>query len=269
MSGIRIMLLSLLSVVALGSAASTAAAELNGPSWRHPEAKGSQKQVKYPLNETELTRIENEGPFFFKSKALGIPLTFECKSLTSNNAGIFNGPHQGKGASVIEVKGCFLLKLCPEVEVEVEPLRVYSELQWKYAGDQKELKEAGQQKIYDVFIPLQEGSTSTLFTTITIPAACKSVSGEFNVEATGSPTLFVDENQHSRESVLGPAAQVEPQGRAQKILRLNWASPNVTELHHKTIQTKAGLTFAGNPMELEGKLKLERINEEEFGAFAE
>jgi hypothetical protein len=275
MSRVKILVLSLLAVCAVSSVVvATASAALQGPWYRHPEAKGSQKQIKYPYNEEQPFVAENEGAFTLKGKILGTRVVISCaKAASSGN--IWDGLQQGEDNAKVEFTECTISEavLCKGAKVLVSPAEVYSELQWKYAGTQKELTEVGQQKIYDVFAPTKEpeqkeGVARAVFTEIEIPEKeCKTLHGIFPVEAAGSLATFQDQHQVSHKIVWGTAAQVEPQNEDVVVGRLTWKIPNVTGLHHQESQTKAKLLFASEPAELEGTLKVALVSEEPFGAY--
>jgi hypothetical protein len=280
MQRMKIMLLGLLAVMALSSvAASTASAALQGgPWWRHPETKGSQKQVKWPMNEEKEIKSENEGSFILKGKLLGEKAILECRKVT-NSGNIWNGAFQGEDEATVLFEECSIVepKGCAGQAIIISPANVYTELQWKYGGNQNEIKEVGQQKIFDVFAPQEapkqneKNEARAIYVTIKIPTTC--LGGlTANVEAAGTTALFTDAHQTTHKIIWGTAAQVEPQNQDATTGFLTWKLPNPTEFHHQETQTKAKLIFAGTPAELEGKIKVERSGvgaPEEFGAYNE
>jgi hypothetical protein len=276
MSRTKVMLLSLLAITVLGSVASTtASAVLQGPWWRHPEALGSQKQVKWPMNEEHPIISENEGAFVLKGELLLMKVTIECQKV-ENKGNIWNGAHQGEDQAEVAFSECSLTSPIKCANVEVSKPKVYTELMWKYRGETKELTEAGgQQKIFDVFAPTEvpkkneAGEWRSKFVTITIPAACKPFGGEYNVEAAGTKTTFVDQFQEPHEIVWGTAAQVEPQNEDVRTAFLKWSLPNVTKLHHQETEIIAKLMFGNKPAELQGRIKIKLVSEEPFGAYNE
>ncbi len=273
MSRIKVLIVSLLALCAVGSvAAATASAELQGPWWRHPEAKGSQKQVKWPENEEQAIKATNAGlgNFKLRGKLIGEKVLIECTTVTGKGW-LWNGLHQGENeGEPVNFTGCTAASvLIGKCVAEVEPVHAYSELMWKYRGESKELKEAGgQQKIYDAFGVAENKAGKFIFTLIKIPAPC-AVTGEFPVEAAGTEQTFLDQHQGEHKIRWGTAPLVEPQNQDAKQGFLNWIIPNQTKLHHQEKEVIAKLEFGGAPAELEGKLAVELNSEEPFGAYNE
>ena len=264
MNRIRLLFLSLLAVFAVGSVtAATASAELQGPWWK--QVKGG-KQIKLELNKEQPTKSINEGAFTLKSKLLSLKSVIKCE--TAEDTGfIWNGLHQGEDESLVKFSKCVMVEPCKEV-VEVEPTKVFTELMWKYRGETKELKEVGQQKIYDVFAPSTEPKEGkALFTIIRVPAG--TCVGEFPVNAVGTPAIFIDQHGVEHKIVWGTAALVEPQNEDAVAVHLNWIDPNVTKLHHQEKAIEAKLALGPEPAELQGRIKLEENTAEPFGAFNE
>ncbi len=275
----KIMLLGLLAVMALSSVVSaTASAAPVGPWFRTPEAGGNQKQVKIGYNQEKEIKAKNVAgtAFTLKGKIAGVTGLIICNKVSAAG-NIWNGLFQGEDNTEVKFTECST-KLCPpeDGEVIVEAVKAFSELQWKYAGNQKELTVEGkenQQKIYDVFAPteepVQKGTVlRSVFTNITLPEKCIK-SEKLPVEAVGSEANFIDQHQVGHRIVWGTAAQVEPQNEDVKAGLLTWKFPNVTELHHQGGQTKAKLQLAGAPAELEGSIEVERNNGELYGAYNE
>ncbi len=272
----KIMLLGLLAMLALSSvAASTASAELQGPWWRHLNA--NNEQVLYPENEEKQIKSVNQSPFILKSSIGKEPITIECKSVASDGW-IWNGAHQGEDQVKTAYGQCSVTSpvKCPATVGET---KTYSELMWKYqGGGEKELNEAGQQKIYDVFAPetttLKEeepagkGIFRGLFSVITLPKECGVFVGPHNVEAVGKKSPFITQQGVKREVVWGTAAFVAPQNYDLLVGELVWNDPNVTWLHHQGTIVTAQLQLGNAPAELQGQLGVRR-QEEKFGAFNE
>ncbi len=263
---IKVLFVSLLAVFAVSSVvAASASAALEGP-W-YKQVKGG-KQIKLELNKEQPIKSENEGSFTLRGKLSSSAVVIKCETAKSTG-NIWNGLLQGEDNATVEFGTCTIAKAiaCVGAKVEVVPSKVFSELQWKYAGNTNELKEVGQQKIYNVFAPTEEPITGRpIFTKVNIlKANCETINGEFPVEAAGTPATFVDQNGTSHKIVWGTAAVTTPQNTDAVINRLTWASPNVTELHHQGTQTKAKLLFGGSAAELEGTLKVELNAGEEFG----
>jgi hypothetical protein len=269
----KIMLAGLLAMLALGSVASaTASAELNGPWWRHPEGG---KQVLYPEDKPQEIISENQSPFQLKSRIAGLVANIQCNKVT-NKGFIWNSLHQGADKALVEFTECEMKSPCVTKEVKVEPVEVYTELMWKYGGKSTELKEAGQQKIYDAFAPIAEpkevepkgkGEFRSLFTNIKVGnTGCL---GVYPVEAAGTKTTFRDQNQETHPIIWGTAAEVAPQNKDAKQGELIWKDPNVTILHHQEVPIEAKLLLGKEPAGLQGQIKVERTNGEEFGAFNE
>jgi len=280
------MLLSLMAMLAVCSVVSaTASAALEGPWYRHPEAEGSQKQVKWPKNEeqpfkaktAEVQGLQTKG-FVLRGKIAGVAVTIKC-AVAESTGKLWNGLDQGEDEAEVKFTECITnTPVCPpQTAVTVAPAKTYSELQWKYAGAQKELTEAGgqQQKIYDVFAPTEppkqnaKGEARAVFTEITLPETCKIKPLVFTVEAAGSVNIFQTQKQEILNIIWGTAAQVEPQNEDVKMGRVTWRFPNVTELHHHGEQTKAMLLFAGSKAELEGSYNIELNSGEKFGVYNE
>lgn len=272
MQRMKIMLLGVLAMLALSSVVSaTASAELQGGPWfRHPEAG---KQVKWPMNEEKEIKGVNQGGFILKS-AIGektkTPITLECKEakITGN---IWNGLHQGEDESEVKFTSCTVISSpCAGEAVTVEPAKVFSELMWNHAKESKELKEVGQQKIYDAFAPTVEPNAEgkASFTTIKIPAKCV-LGGSVKVEAEGSLAKFIDQHQVEHKIVWGTAAETAPQNQDASVGYLIWRTPNETKLHHQEKEVEAKLFLGTNAAELEGYLKVERNVAEEFGVYNE
>lgn len=262
---IKVLLVSLLAVFAVSSVvAASASAALEGP-W-YKQVKG--KQIKLERNKEQPIKSENEGSFKLKGKLVGSAVVIECATAKSTG-NIWNGLLQGEDNATVEFGTCTIGKaiVCVGAPVEVTPSKVFSELQWKYAGNTNELKEVGQQKIYNVFAPTAEPvAGKATFTKVNIlKANCETINGEFPVEAAGTLATFVDQNGTSHKIVWGTAAVASPQNTDVVTNRLTWASPNVTELHHQGTQTKAKLLFGGAAAELEGTLRVELNSGEEFG----
>ena len=256
--------LSLLAVLAVGAITSvTASAELQGPWWK--QVKGG-KQIKLELNKEQPTKSINEGAFTLKSKLLSLKSVIKCE--TAEDTGfIWNGLHQGEDESLVKFSKCVMVEPCKEV-VEVEPTKVFTELMWKYRGETKELKEPSQQKIYDVFAPTTEPKEGkALLTIIRIPAG--TCAGEFPINAIGTPASFIDQRGVEHKIVWATAALVEPQNEDAVAGHLNWIDPNVTKLHHEEKGTEAKLALGPEPIEFQGKIKVEENSGEPFGAFSE
>jgi len=277
MSRTKILLLGLLAMLTVSAvpSATASAAELQGPWWRHPESKGSQKQVKWPENEEHATKASNEGQGNFRLFSKGNPvlgnITIECKKVTSAGD-IWDGLHQGEASTRILFEECSssgtISGKCPKVTIG-ETIS-YSELVWKYRGESKELKEVGQQKIYDVFAPTDEPKGGkAVYTTLSVPEGCIGHGTLFEVAAVGSEATFVDQDQDAHPVVWGMAAVVEPQNEDVTKGFLHWTSPNVTKLHHQEKEVVAKLEFAGHPAELEGTVAVELNSGEKSGAFDE
>jgi hypothetical protein len=236
-------------------------------SWAH--LVGGQSTL-WPENETHEIKAENEGVFTLKGKISGSAVVFKCESAKAKG-NIWDGSFQGEDLAKIEFGNCTISKAitCIGAKIEITPAEVYSELQWKYAGNTNELKEVGQQKIYDVLAPTAvpvEGKQTLDKVTIK-KEACETINGEFPIEAVGTPATFVDQSGVGHKIIWGTAPLVEPQNTGETTNHLTWASPNITQLHHQGTQTKARLLFGGVQAELEGKLKVELNSAEAFGAF--
>ncbi len=273
MSRIKIMLAGLLAMLIVGSVASAvASAAPDGPWFRHPEGG---KQVKWPINEEQQIKSKNQGgsPFILKSTISenNTPVTLECRQV-NNKGNIWNGLHQGEDEAEVIFSECIMSSApCAGEPITVEPTKVYTELMWKYSGVKKELEEqkAGQQKIYDVFASTAEPvGGKAKFTTIKIPAKCI-FGGSINVEAGGTAATFVDQHQVSHSVVWGTAAEVNPQNLDAKTGYLVWNIPNQKQLHHQGTIVQANLFLGTHTAELQGQIKIERNNEEEFGVFNE
>jgi hypothetical protein len=275
----KIMLVGLLAMLALGAVASaTASAALpQGPWFYHREGTG---QAKWGQNKEQPIESKNQGSFTLRGKVLGISVVIKCETV-ENTGFIWNGQHQGQDEAEVKFTKCFIVNPCAGTEVTVSSTKVYTELQWKYGGKQEELKEVGQQKIYDVFAPTTEPTQKELgekgkgefaprarFVTIEIPVGC-AVAGKFEVEAAGSLAIFEDQHQGLHKIIWGTAAETNPQNQDSKEPTLQWKFPNPTLFHHQETQTKAQLLFGGSPAELEGVIHIKRTNGEEFGAFNE
>ncbi len=264
----KVLLLSLLAVMAVGSVASTAAsAALEGPWWRHPEGAN---QVKWPLNEEHEVKSKNEGAFQLKGiLGTNTPVTIKC-NLVTDKGNIWNGSHQGEDKTNVLFEECSVVEPCPTAVVTVSPVEAYTELMWKYKGnDKEELTKIGQQKIYDAFAPTEEAKEGkAIFTNITLkgPGLC---TGTFAVRAAGTPAIFTDQEGISHKIVWGTAALVEPQNHDATVGHLTWLDPNQRKLHHQETPIEAKLTFGGNPAELQGTIRVELNTLEEFGAFNE
>jgi hypothetical protein len=274
MPRLRILLLGLLAMLAMSavSSATASATELQGPWWRHPE---SSKQVKWPENEEHAITASNTGLGNFrlvsKGNAVLGNVTIECKKVTSTG-NIWNGLHQGEDNANALFEECESIGTvsgkCPNVKVG--EVKAYSELMWKYRGEAKELKEPGQQKIYDVFAPTTEPKGGKApYTVITFPEGCVGHGTLFEVTATGSEATFIDQHQEPHPIVWGTAALVEPQNADVTKGFLHWIIPNVTKLHHQEKEVVAKLEFGGKPAELEGTLAVELTAGGMFGAYNE
>jgi hypothetical protein len=273
---VRILFLSLLAVMAVSSVvSSSASAVLQGPWWM--KSSGA-KQVKIePKEELQIKSI-NEGTFTLKSRALLMNVTLECKTV-ENKGFIWNGPHQGRDEAEVKFSKCFMVAPCATHPFTVSVAKVVTELMWKYAGVSKELTEAGgQQKVHDVFAPkeppeeFEPGKFRQRFVTITIPAEAEGkkcvINGEFPVYAVGSRAIWEDQGQKPREVIWGTAAQVEPQNKDARVVRLKWKFPNVKKLHVEEVPEEAKLQLGVEPAELEGTIKLEdEFGVAEFGAW--
>jgi hypothetical protein len=269
MSRIKVLFLSLLAVFAVSSVASaTASAELNGPWWKHLNAK--LEQVKFHENEEQALKVKNVANFKLVGTLLGEKVLIECTAV--NGSGwLWNGLHQGEDEGTeVRFENCIVKTLTlGECKATVEPLKhVYSELMWKYRGEAKELKEAGQQKIYDAFGIEANGAGKFIFTIITTVAPCPIVE-KFPVTAAGTEQHFIDQHEVAHQIKWGTAPVVEPQNEDVTKGFLTWTIPNVTRLHHQEKEVIAKLEFGGRPAELEGKLAVELNNGEKFGAFNE
>lgn len=269
----KVLLLSLLAVMAVGSVASTvASAALEGPWWRHPEGG---KQVKWKLNEEHEVKSINEGGFQLKSIIAGSPATIQCNS-AKDKGNIWNGLHQGEDNTEVTWGECSLLEPCKVTGVTVGETKAFTELMWKYRGEAKELTEVGQQKIYDTFAPTGtpeevgagKGEFQAPFTKINIPVGTV-CTGTLTVFARGPRTTFIDQNNEEHAIVWGTAALVEPQNADATAGHLTWLDPNIKELHHQATVIKPRLFLGTNPAELQGKIKVELTAGGEFGAFNE
>ncbi len=263
----KVLLVSLLVMLVVTFAASTvASATLNGPWWRHPEGG---KQVKWKLNEEHEVKAINEGTFQLKARIGGTPFVFNCSLVTSKGS-IWNGLQQGEGKIKIFLEECAVSEPCPTTIVVLAPIEMYSELMWKYKGDdKKELGEAGQQKIYEALAPAEEQKEGkAILTTFTLKGSglC---TGAFLLKAGGTIANFTDQEDVMHKIVWGTAALVEPQNRDAVTGHLSWLDPNQTKLHHQETPTEAKLTFGGERVELQGRMKVESNTLEEFGAFNE
>jgi hypothetical protein len=277
----RVGVLGLMAMLLFGSyAASSASAAVQGPWWMKLEGG---KQVKIEPKPHLEIKSENEGNFKLKGKILGTAVILECKKV-ENKGSIWNGPHTGRDEAVITWNECSIAQavLCKGFPIEVGLTKVRTELMWKYAGIEKELKETGglQQKIYDVFAPTEpvekiEGKEKSKFTTITVPTEFEGIkcalAGVFTVYAVGTVyTGWEDQEKVLHTVQWGTAALVEPQNMDVKLGRLKWAIPNVKKLHVEEAPQIAELEFASNPAELEGTIKVEATNGiTEFGAWNE
>ncbi len=265
------MLVSLLGVMALGSVAATmASAQTQGPWWRHREAAGSQKQIKWPMNEEKEVKGINEGVFQLKGRLAGLVSTITCSKVESAG-NVWNGLRQGEDENETKFTECAIAEpaACAAATVKVEPVKAFSELMWKYRGESKELEEhGGQQKIYDVFAPTSEPKEGkAIYTNITLGGTL--CAGTFAVKAAGTTATFVDQHQVEHNIVWGTAALVTPQNADAASGHLVWADPNLLKLHHQATAIEAKLEFGNQPAELQGIIKVERSVPEEFGAFDE
>jgi hypothetical protein len=256
--------LSLLAVtVVSATTAATASAELNGPWWKH---RGKVPQEKLPTEMHFGVRIESNEFLKIHFKVLGEPVTVECKVRAESNAIVWNGLHQGQDSAQLVFENCKIPgQTCA---VTVASVKVFTELMWKYQKKLDELHTNKGQEIYDSFAPLQTPKNGrALFLTIKIPAGCHPV-GEFQVEAAGTEQLI--ENQGPKQPVVwGTAGRTEPENVCARPLILKWTIPNQTSLHHKETPIEARLLHGGEPVELEGQLRVELTNGEELGAFNE
>jgi hypothetical protein len=270
MSRMKILLSSLLVVLALGLVASAvASAELNGPWWRHPE---QGKQVKFPQNQPKQVKGINAGGFEVKTENVAI---FCGEALLEGS--IWNGAHQGQDQAKLQLLKCRVTRPvpCEFTPVKISQIKVYTELMWKYQGIPTELIEpGGQQKIYDAFAPTvqpnKEGRAP--LATIAVPPGCF-VPEQLTLWAKGSPAQYEDSQQVNHSIVWGTAAEVSPQNQDSQALILKWADPNVRFLHHQEkpvaaelqLEDETGVFEAAN---LQGGLRIERQQgQEEFGAF--
>ncbi len=268
MSRLRMMFVSLLAVLAVGSiVASAASGAIQGPWWKKLEGG---KQVKIEPKPHLQIKGVNEGAFLLKSKILSTPVNLECRSVKSTGS-VWNGPNTGRDEAEVKWNECFIASttsVCKGFPIEVEPNKVRTELMWKYQGNVSELNEAGgTQKIYDAFSPttaieeFEPGKFRALFTTVKVPKEVEgikcSLNGEFPVYARGKRfSGWKDQEGTAHEVIWGTAALVEPQNEDKKIGTLKWVLPNVTKLHVEGVEEEAVLKLGLEPAELQGTIKV-------------
>jgi hypothetical protein len=281
MHKVKVLFLSLLAVLAIGSlTAATASAAVQGPWWLKQEG-GKQVKIE-PATHLQVKSI-NEGAFKLKSTIIGIAVTIECRKVLDKGF-LWNDLHQGADESTVKFTECFMVTPCAAFPVIVSEVSVFSELMWKYRGIAKELTEAGgQQKIYNVFGPeiapeefeKGKGSFRAPFTELKIPTEFEGKKcpegGPFTVYAVGSIVKnWLDQKGLAHEVIWGTAAEVTPQNEDAKVVRMKWVLPNVKKLHVEEHEQIAELRLGVNPAELEGTIKLEGETEmAEFGAWNE
>lgn len=281
MSRMKVLLLSLLAVFAVGSVVSaTASAQLQGPWWMKREGV---KQVKIEQKKELQIKSSRIGAFPFKIvSAVGGGTEISCTNV-ENKGWLWNGAHQGQNKETLSFSGCIDRHTgCPERVATLSQAKVVSELMWKYRGEKKELEEQGKQEIYDVFAPrspiveFEPGRFRSTFSRVTVPAGVPCGMEEFDISAEGTKTTWEDQpilkSEHEKIPVVwGTAARVEPENLDQKIVALNWIRPNVKWLHHKEVEVSAILQFVGvgaEEAEIEGKLGLQdEFDVFEFGAW--
>jgi hypothetical protein len=274
MSRMKALLLGLMAVMALSSVVSaTASAELNGPWWKQEEGGA---QFKLPQNKERQVKSINQTPFELRSNILGIKIIIKCNSVLDTGT-IWNGLHQGEDETEAKFTQCSFAEpaKCNEAntKIEVLPVRAYTELMWKYAGqkgNEKELHEIGQQKIFDVFAPTEAPTAGkAIYTKIEIENAGAACKGKFPVSATGTEQKFIDQNQVEHNIVWGTAAEVTPQNADLQVGTLKWTYPNVKTLHHQEKEVTAKLEFGAQPAELQGIIKVQENSMVPFGAWNE
>jgi hypothetical protein len=249
-------------LIASSVVSATASAELNGPWWKQLK-KGV--QIKLERNKELEVKGENEGAGTLKATLLNLPTVIKCNKVVSKGF-IWNGLHQGEAESSADLTECEMTEPC-KGSVTVSETKGYGELMWKYQGNKEELSKVGQQKIYIVGAPTSEPKEGKATITTFIGPKGTLCSGTFNVNAVGTPATFVDQHEVKHNIQWGTAALVEPQNEDVVTGRLNSIDPNIIKLHHQETPIEAKFEFAGNPAELQGKMKVEANSGEALGAF--
>lgn len=275
----KILLLSLLAVFAVGSMASaTASAALQGPWWMK-RVGGLQFKIE-PKEELQI-KSDNFNPTLapFRIVTQNNKI-IECE-IVLNKGWLWNGEHQGADEEALEFRNCFAIEPeCKKARVAKfgSQIKVRTELMWKYRGEKSELLEQGQQKIYDVFAPRETPKQYKLenrapFFTIVVPAAETCPEKVYTLWAEGKEAVWKNQQNKEFNVVWGTAALVEPQNQDTRFVTLNWIRPNVKQLHHQEKAVTAQLSLEDQNeiqegAEIEGKIYLEHeFGEIEFGAW--
>jgi hypothetical protein len=235
---LKVLLLSLLAVLAAGSAMSTTASATGtkGPFWHVNGAK-----LSIGVQEA----YQAKGHLVLDGNLLGQAIEIECQFASKGT--IDNNQAQGKALSTTEFNQCRLVK--PVVSgcvVTVKQPETRSELAWS-----GKVGEEGQKMVL-LFAP-QKGN---IFTAITLEK-CGVLNSKSTVETNASQGW-------------GTAAFTTPENAEALEGELKWVKPNITAAHHQGMNVTVGLKFAGAPAELQSKEVVVTLHSgKKFGAFEE
>jgi hypothetical protein len=135
---VRLLVMGLLAVMALGMVASTAASARPGPFWWHRNAAKEGEGVKLAENAIEQGKGESKETTF-STKVGGTPLTLAGQIKVKVD--IWNVPQQGQIKIQVQFDEVHPTEL-PNCNVTVTvPHDYYGHLMWKYRGNKKELEQ--------------------------------------------------------------------------------------------------------------------------------
>jgi hypothetical protein len=243
LSRIKVLLLGLLVVLVVSAAASaTASAKTQQPHWLVNQKILWEGKVELEVNNN------NQGPFILDGKISTTTIEFKCA--TVKGTAFIEGAkkYHGLDSGQMKITNCELVGV-PNCVVEIEEVTAKSSL-WLHGT----IKEASENKPKTRTLQvLFEPKSNNIFTKISIKSGAKEclLNGTFEVKG-----QFAAETSELEDKDVTEA-------------KLVWVKPNQKFVHQQKSEgtgeeeTEVGLTFGGQPFELQGDLNLKLVKPQE------